>query len=731
MQVLHSRLGRAGGAGNLVSANGQVGVMVNGLSASGNVVQGNFIGTDASGTLRRGNNNRGIIVSDGSGNIIGGVAPGAGNVVADNTGTGIEISGQSAAGNIVQGNFVGTDLSGTINLGNHRHGVLIGNANTTQIGGTAAGAGNTIAFNAEEGVGVTSSVPGATGNAIRGNSIFANARLGIDLQLDGVTLNDPGDGDSGVNNLQNFPVLASVISVSGSTTIVGSLNSTPSTTFTLEFFSNVAADPSGFGEGQTFIGSTSVATDPSGNVSFTVVFPIAIPAGEFMSSTATDPAGNTSEFSGVEDVIQNQPPDANANGPYVRNENEFFQLDASASSDPNEPNSSLTFEWDLNYDGFTFDVDVMGEQPTVVFADNLAARLIAVRVTDSGGLSDIATTTLEIKNVRPEITDVRHNAAECGNVAAGGAVTVSVDFRDPGFDDPARGTMEDFTATINWGDGATETLAVSKSNGSPGVFTTGTASGSHAYFDSGIYMITVTIVDDDGGSAQFNTTAFVSGVGLDTGTGVLNIIGTKNADKVSVNKQGNGLLKVHGDFLPSGNFRTFNLSAVNKMVAYLCDGDDHLTIAGNITIPSIIHGGGGNDHLSAGGGSAVLLGEGGNDTLIGGNSFNILIGGIGSDRLVGGNGEDILIGGYTTHDANDAALMSILAEWSNATLPYATRVNKLGNGTGTSGLKLKKSETVFDDGDFDKLTGSAGLDWFFFSLTQDDATDKKNSEQAN
>jgi Ca2+-binding RTX toxin-like protein len=130
----------------------------------------------------------------------------------------------------------------------------------------------------------------------------------------------------------------------------------------------------------------------------------------------------------------------------------------------------------------------------------------------------------------------------------------------------------------------------------------------------------------------------------------------------------------------------------------------------------------------------VLLGDAGNDTLIGGSSFNILIGGVGGDRLVGGKGDDILIGGYTAYDSNDMALMSLLNEWSTASVPYSTRVDNLRNGSGTSGLKLKKGgpgATVFDDGDFDRLTGSAGLDWFFFDLAEDSVTDKMNGERAN
>jgi hypothetical protein len=96
--------------------------------------------------------------------------------------------------------------------------------------------------------------------------------------------------------LQNFPVLSSASSSGGSTTIQGSLNSRPNTTYRLEFFSSAACDPSGHGEGQTFLAATSVTTDGSGNAAFTAT--VTPPAGEaFLTATATDPANNTSEFS--------------------------------------------------------------------------------------------------------------------------------------------------------------------------------------------------------------------------------------------------------------------------------------------------------------------------------------------------------------------------------------------------------------------------------------------------
>src|SRR5262249_49575046 len=157
--------------------------------------------------------------------------------------------------NIVQANFIGSDASSGTDLGNSGPGIFITEAAGNLIGGTAAGAGNVIAFNANGVVIVT-----GTGNAILSNSIRSNGGLGIDLDADGVTTNDPTDTDAGANQLQNYPVLGLVTG----TSVHGTLRSTPSTEFRIELFVNGECDSTGHGEGAEYLGSARVITDSAG-----------------------------------------------------------------------------------------------------------------------------------------------------------------------------------------------------------------------------------------------------------------------------------------------------------------------------------------------------------------------------------------------------------------------------------------------------------------------------------
>ena len=284
--------GTSSSARNIISANKLNGIRFMNCGP-GLQIQGNYIGTDVSGTRKLGNMGNGIFVDNSWTNTIGGTDSGAGNLISGNS-NGVVISGSSALGNAIQGNLIGTQRDGLSALGNSACGVLITNsASLNTVGGSIPGAGNTIAFSGRDGVRICS----GNRNTVRMNSLFSNGGLGIDLNGDGVTPNDSGDGDSGANNLLNYPVLTSATNYGGLTFLTGTLNSVPNSAFTLEFFSNHATDPTTYGEGQTFLGSTNIMTDGNGNASFSVLFSPAVPASGFISATSTDPGGSTSEFS--------------------------------------------------------------------------------------------------------------------------------------------------------------------------------------------------------------------------------------------------------------------------------------------------------------------------------------------------------------------------------------------------------------------------------------------------
>ena len=292
---------------NVISGNTVDGVQIFGGGTLGNVVIGNYIGVDVTGTADLGNTNQGVAVfNQATNNTIGGTAAGAGNVISGNNGNGIGISTVGATGNVVQGNLIGTNAAGTAGIGNSLRGILIDvSAANNTVGGTAAGAGNTIAYNTLDGVALGSTA--GTGNSIRGNAIFSNGGLGIDLAANGVTPNDTGDGDTGANNLQNFPVLTSALPSGTQITVAGTLNSNAGRSYRIEFFASGAADPTGYGEGQRYLGFTNVTTDASGNASISTTLIATVSVGELVSATATDLTTNdTSEFG--KDIIANNAP---------------------------------------------------------------------------------------------------------------------------------------------------------------------------------------------------------------------------------------------------------------------------------------------------------------------------------------------------------------------------------------------------------------------------------------
>jgi CSLREA domain-containing protein len=284
-------------ARNIISGNA-VGVFIAFGGVTGNRVMGNYIGTDKDGDDDLGNSFDGVHLAAGvSNNTIGGTEAGARNIISGNGRFGVTLSG-GATGNRVMSNYIGTDAAGTVDLGNTDDGVRIeGGAS-----GNSIEAGNIISGNGGDGVEVSywqnSNMPEendptpATGNSILSNSIYDNDALGIDLSIPpnvppGVTANDGKDRDTGPNNLQNYPVLTTVTTSSGQTTIEGKLTSRPRKRFTIQFFSNASADsPSGFGEGREFVGEMNVKTNRRGKRPFTFTVNQDL-SGQFITATAT------------------------------------------------------------------------------------------------------------------------------------------------------------------------------------------------------------------------------------------------------------------------------------------------------------------------------------------------------------------------------------------------------------------------------------------------------------
>ena len=184
--------GTSSSARNVISSNGQ-GITIDGPGLSGNLIQGNYIGVDATGSMARPNDRAGIAVNDSGSNTIGGTVPGAGNVISGNTGPGLIISGANSSANLVVGNLVGLDASGTHSLGNLDLGILVDNAGMNTIGGETLGARNVISGNGQGGLAITG--PGSFGAVVSGNlvgtditGLAAVGNLGDGILLD----NAPG-----------------------------------------------------------------------------------------------------------------------------------------------------------------------------------------------------------------------------------------------------------------------------------------------------------------------------------------------------------------------------------------------------------------------------------------------------------------------------------------------------------------------------------------------------------
>jgi hypothetical protein len=303
----------AGTTRNIISGNRGHGI--HSIRATAGTVINNYVGTDATGTRALGNGGDGMLFEGGRMPVVGWgfrrPPTDLGNVVSANRGNGITVLG--ANGDRVSGINscrIGTDPSGSTTnaaLGNAGHGIAVINSSDIVIGGMEHDSRrqqNTIAFNGGSGVFVQGDHPTtprepAKAEILR-NSIFSNGRLGIDLSsprdpADGVTPNDRQDGDRGPNNLINYPVLTAATPFFRATQVPLTMQVEPNRTFVIQFYATVAPDPSGYGEGRSYVASVTLSADGDGNIRATATIPGVRP-GMYLTATATA-SGQTSEFS--------------------------------------------------------------------------------------------------------------------------------------------------------------------------------------------------------------------------------------------------------------------------------------------------------------------------------------------------------------------------------------------------------------------------------------------------
>ena len=285
---------------NTISGNRNQGVVIYDDGTDSNVLAGNIVGMSASGVNRM-PNLIGVLIGNGaSNNIIGGTDADLSNVVSGNSFDGIRIAGSSTEGNQLKGNNIGVDVDGDP-APNQRNGVFLydGTFNNT-IGGTEFNAGNTIAFNRSGGVKMDAlafeehALPGS-GNAVLGNSIYLNITQGIDIGDHGTETNDAFDADSGVNGLQNYPVLSKATYDGANLVVNGRLDTAPNQNYRIEFFVNDVS--AGVGDGQRLIAAANGQSSSSGYLPFGFNLPRDAEYGGSVTATATDESGNTSEFS--------------------------------------------------------------------------------------------------------------------------------------------------------------------------------------------------------------------------------------------------------------------------------------------------------------------------------------------------------------------------------------------------------------------------------------------------
>jgi len=491
-----------------------------------NAILGNHVGTNSLGGAGLGNIGAGVNILGGEGNTIGG------NVISGNQRTGIRIS--KSDNNNVVGNLIGiVDTNGQpTKLGNGSFGLELDEATKNNIGGFSQGNMNVISANGNFGIQV---VNNSSQNSIIGDNIgigpdrsrsdfLPNLGVivnGIGISFDktstnnrvkntvienqGIAVNDLAlsnnriwDPDSIFNNgygiangtMFGTPILLSAVVSSTTITITGTLNSAPSSQYTLEFFGNMVTQR----QGQQYLGNLTLTTDSYGYASFTTTLNTVFGLYATATSTGLFDRGYTSEFS--EDIaITNPTNPAPIEGQSFNFNNTWNFAD---------PTSSGPYTASINWGDGTTSAGTVGSlsggvypvSASHTYAEEGNYTAIAT-ITPTGGSPLVLTQAVDVYDA-PLTPTVASISATVNTLLTNTTVAT---FSDADTSSPA----SDFTATITWDDGTTTPGTITGSGGSF------TVKGNHLFTNAGPFPVWVKISDNGGSATQITSTATVSG----------------------------------------------------------------------------------------------------------------------------------------------------------------------------------------------------------------------------
>ncbi|MEO6435898.1 MAG: PKD domain-containing protein [Tepidisphaeraceae bacterium] len=398
----------------------------------------------------------------------------------------------------------------------------------------------------------------------------------------------------------------------------------------------------------------------------------------------------------------NQPPTTHAGGAYVVNAGVAVQLDGSGSIDVD--GSILSYDWDFDYDGSTFDID--GSGATVRFSaaslPGPVVRTVALRVTDDAGATHLVTTTVTV------------NAAPVAS--AGGAYTVvaggSVQLDGGGSIDPD-GSIVSYEWDFDYNGSSFE---VDGSGATPMFSSAGATSAS-------VRTVALRVTDNHGATHLVTTTVTISlppppppaqlpGTAVlvddpaNPGRKMLVVLGTTKSEHIRLQAGKKGKVEVR---LGSNRIGAFD-AGFSRILIDGGAGNDVID-ASDSPVPVMLFGGAGGDRLIGSRFNDVLCGGAGDDNLLGGRGDDVIIGGAGRDQLDSRRGNDLLVGGSLAFESDAASMTAVLAEWTRTDLSLAQRIDHLLNGGGHNATVSLSGDNVIEDNATDTLSGTQGADW--------------------